>query len=401
MAGLSLSVVLAVAGIGWAVLRDDTYVAPTPPTPSAAVEPGEAAAVLQALEQAVGEGDPEAAAGLAPPGDEDAADLLRAVTRNADAIAVDRFTLRYVDALGGVDAEGRWSATVETEWRFAGYDRSTSVADLEFVLEAGGGRTTIAGIGGPSGLSPVWLTGPVSVQRGPGALVVAATDVARYGRLARAAVPVVRRMLPQWRSGLVVEVPDSAAALDAALGADEGQYAAIAAVTSGVGDDLGPGVPVHVLVNPEVFGTLDAQGARVVMSHEAAHVAIGAATEPDVVPAWLTEGYADYVALRDVDLPLSVTAAQVARQVRREGPPATLPGDESFDTRTTHLGAAYEAAWLACVLLAERSGEQALTRFYTGLRPGDDVAVEFRRSFGLSLPAFTREWRRALTDLAA
>jgi hypothetical protein len=247
----------------------------------------------------------------------------------------------------------------------------------------------------------VWLTGPVDVERSPGALVLAATDAPRYDRLARAAVPVVRRVLPQWRSGLVVEVPGSAAALDAALGADEGQYAAIAAVTSAVGDDVTRGVPIHVLVNPDVFGALDAQGARVVMSHEAAHVAAGAATEPDVVPTWLTEGFADYVALRDVDLPLSVTAAQVARQVRREGPPATLPGEESFDTRTTHLGAAYEAAWIACVLLAERSGEQALTGFYAGLEPGDDVAAEFRRAFGLSVPAFTREWQAALSDLAA
>ncbi len=401
MAGLSLFLVLAVAGVGWAVLRDGTYVAPTPPSPAAAIAPGEAAAVLQQLERAVRDGDPEAAAGLAPDGDAGAADLLRAVVANADAIGVDRFTLRYVDALGGVDADGHWPATVETTWRFAGFDPRPSAADVEFVLHAGTDGTTIEGIGGPSGVSPVWLTGPVEVERGPRALVVAATGTARYGRLARAAVPVVRRALPRWREGVVVEVPRSGEALDAALGAEPGQYAAIAAVTSGVGDELAPGVPIHVLVNPDVLGSLDGQGAQVVMSHEVVHVATGAATEPDVVPAWLTEGYADYVALRDVDLPLSVTAAQVEQQVRRQGPPASLPGDDLFDTRTTHLGASYEAAWLACVLLADRSGEKALTRFYTGLEPGDDVAAEFRSTFGLSLPAFTKAWRKALTDLAA
>lgn len=400
MAGLSLFLAVAVALVGWAVLRDDTYVAPTPRSPVASVEPGEAAIVLHRLEQAVRDGDPEAAAALAPAGDDAAAALLRSVVDNAEAIGVDRFTLRYVDALGGVDAGGRWSATVETGWRFAGFDRAASEAEVEFVLDTRGGRTTVAGIGGPSGLSPVWLTGPVRVQRSAGALVVAATDAERYGRLARAAVPVVRRVLPQWRSGLVVEVPGSGEAVDAALGAEPGTYAAIAAVTSAVGDDLTRGVPVHVLVNPDVFGALDGQGARVVMSHEAVHIATGAATEPDVVPTWLTEGYADYVALRDVDLPLSVTAAQVARQVRRHGPPARLPGDARFDTRTTHLGASYEAAWIACVLLADRWGEQALTRFYAGLEPGDDVAAEFRRTFGTSLPAFTETWREALTDLA-
>ena len=400
MAGLSLFLVLVVAGIGWAVLRDDTYVAPTPPQPAAGIEPGEAAVALRDLEQAVRDAAPEAAAELAPTGDEAAADLLRAVVRNADQIGVDRFTLRYLDSLGGVDGEGRWAATVETSWRFAGFDRSASVADVEFDLVAEDGRTAIAGMGGATGRSPVWLTGPVEVLRGPGTLVVATTGAARYDRLARDAVPVVRRVLPRWRDGLVVEVPGSGAGLDAALGAEPGQYAAIAAVTSGVGDDLGPGVPVHVLVNPEVFGSLDGQGAGVVMGHEATHVATDAATEPDAVPGWLTEGFADYVALRDVDLPLSVTAAQVARQVRREGPPARLPGDARFDTRTTHLGAAYEAAWIACVLLAERSGERTLTRFYAALEQGDDVPAEFREAFGLSIPAFTREWQAALTDLA-
>jgi len=401
VAGLSLFLVVAVGLVGWAVLRDDTYVAPTPPAASARITPGEAAVALQQLEEAVRGGDPEAAAILAPEGDGEAEALLRAVVENARAIGVDRFTLRYLDALGGVDAEGRWSATVETAWRFAGFDDRASVADVEFVLEAGPEGTRIAGIGGSAGVSPVWLTGPVDVSRGPQSLVVAATDVARYTRLAREAVPVVRRVLPRWRSGLVVEVPGDAPGLDAALGAEEGQYAAIAAVTSGVGDALRPGVPVHVLVNPDVFGALDAQGSSVVMNHEATHVATEAATEPDVVPAWLTEGYADYVALRDVDLPLSVTAAQVERQVRRDGAPARLPDDARFDTRTTHLGAAYEAAWIACVLLAERSGEEALTRFYTGLRPGDDVPAEFRRAFGISLGAFTRVWRDRLTDLAA
>ncbi|WP_432479795.1 hypothetical protein [Nocardioides sp. GXQ0305] len=402
MAGLSLSLALAVAVVGWLVLRDDTYVAPSPRTPSAAVEPGEAAAVLQRFERAVRAGDADAAAALAPADDAAAADLLRAVVDNAAAIGVDRFTLRYVDAVGGVDQDGRWTAVVETTWRFPGFDRVASAADVEFDLRSEtDGTTTLAGIGGSSTISPVWLTGPVRVVRGPRALVVAADDPGRYARLARAAVPVVRRVLPAWRAGLVVEVPRSGEELDDALGAEPGQYAAIAAVTSGVGDDLAPGVPIHVLVNPDVFASLDGRGARVVMSHEAVHVATEAATEPDVVPTWLTEGYADYVALRDVDLPLSVTAAQVARQVRREGLPARLPGDRRFDTRTTHLGAAYEAAWLACVLLAERSGEQALTDFYAGLEAGDDVDAEFRRAFGLSVAAFTRRWRQALSDLPA
>ena len=86
-------------------------------------------------------------------------------------------------------------------------------------------------------------------------------------------------------------------------------------------------------------------------------------------PLWLLEGFADYVALRDVDLPLSTTAGQIIRQVRRDGVAGPLPGPDEFDTGATHLGATYESAWLACVLLAESGGEQALVELY------DDVAV--------------------------
>src|SRR4029079_112572 len=110
--------------------------------------------------------------------------------------------------------------------------------------------------------------------------------------------------------------------------------------------------PVHVFVNPEVFDMLRPTGAQVVLSHEAAHVATDAARS--TVPPWLLEGFADYVALRDVDLPVTTSAAQIIRQVRRDGVPDALPGAAEFDTATTHLGATYESAWLACVLLAER-----------------------------------------------
>ena len=401
MAGLSLSLVLAAVVAGWVVWRDQAYVAPPPQSPSSAIRPGEAAAVLQQLEQAVRDADPAAASGLAPAGDPAAAARLTALVRNAQNIDVGDFSLRYVDSVGGMDGSGRWAATVETGWRFMGFDRTTAVADVEITFDADRSGTGIAAIGGDSGRTPVWMSGRVDVHRDRRALVVAASGARRYAALARRAVPVVTEVLPRWRDGLVVEVPADGAALDAALGADPGQYAAIAAVTSGAGDELGPRSPVHVFVNPEVFRTLEPVGAQVVMSHEAVHVATDAATEPDSVPAWLTEGYADYVALREVDLPLSVTAAQVIRQVRRQGPPRQLPGESEFDTRTGHLGAAYEAAWLACRLLAAETGPQRLTRFYTGLDEGDDFAAAFRQTFGFTVATFTRRWRSHLRDVAA
>ena len=399
MTGLSLCLVLVV-GVFW-VVRDEAYVAPRPQGPDASISPTGAAGALRQLERAVATGDVASAVSLAAAGDRGAAAALRAVVDNASEIGVENFTLRYVDSAGGIDDAGRWPAVVETTWRFRGFDRVAARAEVEFQMVAEAGRTAIAGVGGETGRTPVWLSGPLQVRRGQSTLVLAAEDPARYARLATVAVPAVREVVTSWRTGLVVEVAESGQAVAAALGADDGEYDAIAAVTSNVGEQVGLRTPVHVVVNPDVFADLDPQGAQVVMTHEAAHVATGAAVEPASVPPWLTEGYADYVALRDVDLPLSVTAAQIVRQVRREGPPRALPGDGEFDTRTTHLGAAYEAAWLACRLLVERAGEQALTRFYLALDAEDDVAEEFRRRFGFSLAEFTRQWRQRLSDLAA
>ena len=85
----------------------------------------------------------------------------------------------------------------------------------------------------------------------------------------------------------------------------------------------------------------------------------------------------------------------------RNGAPRSLPGADEFDTATTHLGASYESAWLACRLLARRGGERALVRFYEAVDSGAAVGAALVDSFGLGLADLTRQWRRLLSDLAA
>jgi hypothetical protein len=220
----------------------------------------------------------------------------------------------------------------------------------------------------------------------------------QYEQRARVAVADVRKVLPQWRSALVVEVPASSAALDAALDAPSGEYAGIAAVTSSTDGSTAPDAPIHVFVNPTVYDRLGVTGAQVVMSHEAVHVATAAPNS--VIPQWLLEGFADYVALRDVDLPFSVTAGQIIDVVRRDGAPRDLPGAADFGGADTHLGAAYESAWLACVVLADRGGEEALVELYAALDDGADLAAELDARFGWTEQAFVAAWRQRLTDLA-
>ena len=306
--------------------------------------------------------------------------------------------MRYVDELGGLDPSGTWSATALVTWRIKGFDDRAGAAEVRVDFRSIAGEVVVAGVGGRGGVTPVWLDGPVQVRRTPDTLVVAARRVEAYAPLARRAVTVVRRVLPAWRDGLVVEVPRTPAAMDAALDVERGTFTNVAGVTAtadGSGNEAGP---VHVFLNPAQMGGLRPAGAQVVVSHEAAHVALDAPASD--LPVWLSEGFADYVALRDVALPLTTTAAQVIRQVRREGPPERLPGDSAFDDDSEYFGAAYEASWLACRLLADRIGERGLLRVYRAADGAPDLDAVFRRVVGIGVPEFTGEWQGVLSDLA-
>ncbi|MCR6031901.1 hypothetical protein GGQ22_10635 [Nocardioides sp. zg-579] len=387
MAGLvAFAVLVAAAVAGWLVLRDEPYVATPEDQAAAAIGPRAVDAALDRLEEAVAAGDAAALAG-APAG----------IARNAARLRVRDLDLRYVDTVARTDDSLR--AAVDVTWRFGGFDARPARTEVEMTFTADGAEAVLTSVGGGEGRSPLWLTGPVEVLRSERVLVVGATgtDVASIGRHAEAAVPVVRRVLAGWRSRLVVEVPASAEGLGDVLGAEDGQYDAVAAVTAAPDGSVAPDAPLHVFVNPDVLGTLGARGAQVVMSHEATHVATRAPVTTQ--PLWLLEGFADYVALRDVGLPLTTTAGQVIEQVREDGLPRALPGPAEFDTATTHLGATYEAAWLACVVLADRVGETRLVDLYRAAgRTGLEEAL--RDVAGWSEADLVRAWRSRLADLA-
>jgi hypothetical protein len=153
-----------------------------------------------------------------------------------------------------------------------------------------------------------------------------------------------------------------------------------------------------VFVNPDLFGRLRPAGAAVVMSHEATHVATGAYASP--LPLWLLEGFADYVALRGVRLPVARSAAQAVARVDRRGLPARLPTDAAFGAQAEDLGATYEAAWLAVREVADEAGEAALVRFYRRADAGTPVARALASTTGLTVPGLTERWRDELRRLA-
>lgn len=401
VAGLSLSAVLALI-VAVLTLRDDEHPVDSVPPVVRTASPGEAAAALQALEDAVAEGHEEAAAGLAPEDDAGAGALLAAVVANAEALGVRTFDLRYVDQVGAVAPDGSWSAAVDVRFAFAGFDARAAGGEMQVAFAPDHDGTAIVRLGGGGDYTPIWLAGPVQVVRTARSLVLvdgSRRETREVARRVRRAIPVVRRVLPQWQPSVVVEVPGTAAELDAALDSPPGTYAGIAAVTTTVDRSNDSDSPVHVFVNPDVTRRLRVDGAQVVMSHELVHLATDAATSP--VDLWLLEGFADYVALRDVRLPLRTTAGRAIALVRRDGVPPRLPADGDFGTSAPDLEAAYELAWLACRTLVEQAGEDALVAVYGAASDGTPVADAVRTHAGLSLGELEDHWRADLRRLAS
>ncbi len=403
LTGALTALVVVVALVTYLLVRSEPYVAPPPSGSAPQPDPTGAAHALQELEDAISSGDPASAEELAPDGDQRARDLLASVVGNADALHVAEFSARYVDDVGAVDPAGRWQAAVDLTWRFDGFDQA--LAHEEVLVGFAGERGDMVGItslGGGDRRTPLWLSGPVEVRRSADTLVLATTSAEAdlvAGR-AEAAVPVVRDVLPDWDGKLVVEVPGSEEALDAALGAEPGSYADIAAVTASVDGTITPDSEVHVFVNPDVYDGLEPVGGQVVISHEATHLATGAPLTSGV-PLWLLEGFADYVALHAVDLPITTTAGQIIQQVRVDGAPDHLPGQPEFDRADAHLGAAYESAWVACLVLADAGGRDALVRLYEQVSRGRDLEGRLRQLFGLTEAELTARWRQQLQELAA
>src|SRR6478735_7375916 len=220
---------------------------------------------------------------------------------------------------------------VDVAWRLAGRDTSTATSALRYTFTFVGGRPVISDLSSVSGgHEPIWLLSGLEVRSGPRTLVAAGSPGAadRVDRLLRQAVTAVDRVIPGWRGGLVAYAPGSLRQFAALIGATSGQYRGIAAVTTTVDGSRSPAAPTAIVVNPRVFGGLGPLSAHVVITHEATHAATGAAAVS--MPLWVAEGFADYVGIGSVDLPVTVAGKAALRVVRRTGAPEALPDDAAF-----------------------------------------------------------------------
>jgi hypothetical protein len=369
----------------------------------------DAAALLTRLTRALRDGSRADVVALAAPGVPGAARELGTIRENVRTLGLTDLSLRYVDEDDASPTTGSarelgdraWVGDVRLGWRVAGFDTAGSSREVALTfVETPSGAAFVTARQDNGSATPLWLLDRLDTRATPRSLVVTTggTSPARFSGLADRAVTAVRKVLPRWRGRVVVEVPADAQQLGRVLGAAPDEYGGIAAVTTTVDGSVSPTAPVHIFVNPAVFDPLGPRGAQIVMSHEATHVATGAAVSS--MPTWLLEGFADYVALDHVDLPVSLAASQVLARVRAHGPPARLPGPHEFDPHSLVLGASYESAWLACRLIGERYGEARLVEFYRAADRAGSTGSAFGRLLHTDQPTFTRTWRRYLRQLA-
>ena len=286
-------------------------------------------------------------------------------------------------------------------YRLAGFD-SGDVTSTSYLTFTRPGGWVVSGDGSPAGMrddAQIWDEGPVTVARGSSSLVVGAgTGPALQARLQEVAsrldqaVPAVSAVVGRdWSRRVVALAPADDRQLNGLVGGGQNlrEIAALATVTPD------PGGPDHgqdrVVIAPETFGTLNALGRHVVLTHELTHVATGGARDTRT-PIWLVEGLADYVGYKDTSVPVRDAAKELRGDLAASGLPAALPDRDQFAGSSGGLPQAYEEAWLACRMIAERYGEPALVRLYHAAGQQDQNTA-LRSVLGLTTDQFTAQWR--------
>ncbi len=299
-----------------------------------------------------------------------------------------------------------WAPQVNMEYRLAGFDDrpTTQQQFLTFVRRTGhwyiGADDDFETVGGQTARG-LWDFGPVVVARTRTTLVLGHPRSAEMphsiASVCDAASPRVTAVWgADWPRKVVVLVPDSQAELSRIAGQGN-DLSQIAAVTTA--DLAGSAAPAgeRIIVNPPNFAKLGVLGRRVVLQHEITHVASRAVTSA-ATPAWLVEGFADYVGYLGTGVAVRTAAHELTVDVRAGRLPTTLPTDADFDGTNAKLPQAYEAAWLANRLIASLLGQRGLVRFYRAVgafkgAPAAAVDATLRAQLHLSTAQFTVRWR--------
>ncbi|WP_432559142.1 hypothetical protein [Granulicoccus sp. GXG6511] len=243
------------------------------------------------------------------------------------------------------------SATVQAarvDWAVPGFPAATHTVWFTVTTDTGSPR--LAGLtDGPSGAVPLWLLQETRVVVDGSDAVLAADD--RDAGPWLAGLATARAELRQHNldpSSLVVQLPDSPADFERVLGVHADSHRAVAASTWPFGETA------HIVVNPLATRSLRAEARQVLLTHEAVHVASGSVQRRGLL--WLSEGYADLVALSAHPEVRAAHEAHLAADQRRHGIADALVSDADLDPGNPRVDAHYQRAWLTVRVLDRNTG---------------------------------------------
>lgn len=307
----------------------------------------------------------------------------------------------------GTRADGGTRAAVSVSWRPGSVSglapTQTQKATVTFDLDRlSATKFAVHDVTRDSGRLPMWLAGKLDVAHGVGATVIS-IDGGNAGQPiaedAEHAHTAVRKVVTSATERLVIVSPHTQEQAADLVGQKPESIAQIAAVTTTLDGSGGASAATMILLNPMVFDTMDERAAQIVMSHEATHMMTKAAISG--LETWVSEGFADYVALHDDKAPLSVSAGQILRSVKKDGAPKAFPTSAGFGTTQHGLGGTYESAWMIFRMLGGKYGDQAVLAFYRDALHGKSTARAAKAAFGLSIAEITSEWRHYLVAKSA
>ncbi|MDV3221589.1 hypothetical protein [Intrasporangium sp.] len=338
------------------------------------------------------------------------------------SIGVERVRLRAIEetvppAAAVPGSSVSWEARATLDYRIAGFDESPRAftLDVTFTADPARPRATAVITGSRPGERPEpWDLAGLQVRRTEDALVLAAGDAADVAEVADRAAAAARQVSGVLGSAAVAVwvVPASDAEAARLLGRDEGGLRGVAAATDG---PIGPGSPAgadRIVLVPSAWSALSAVGRDVVLTHELTHVTTRR-TSMRLPPLWLSEGLAEFIAYRDVDLPETEVVRSALGRVRSAGLPADLPTARDFDSVGGDLEVAYGQSLLVARTIADRHGTAALVGLFRAVNDGSalpgrvgedaDAATDhfLERRLGTDRHTIVEAWRSRLAVLAS
>lgn len=335
------------------------------------------------------------------------------------SLPIGKLALRNVDVERppGAPATGEpesWVARIRQTYAFTGYDVGQRDFTVSYVLKRTPDGWRFTGVAdGQNDVQPFDLPG-LAVVRSPETLVIGDVPAATLGAYLTLGDAAHDRIAKVWGEAqpAVIVAPSSLDALKTQLGPGRGQgFDQIAAVTDGPLLRDTPAQSDRVYLNPDAFTGLSSTGRSVVVTHELTHVTVRATTARSV-PIWLSEGFADDVALAASGLPVRAVAADLLDQVRAGKGPSQLPDEAAFDPTKGQIAPSYSAAWLAVSRMRQRFGQDKVVAFYRAVagprtgEPGVTTSVDqltrsaFASVLGTTQDAYVADWLAYLKRLS-